>query len=92
MDSTLQQLKGSILIAQESTSGRMHHMARQELYTGRYTGPLEQVALIMAVTRADVAAVAAEFLAPGRFSLAALGPVTGEALGEKDWPLDGTAR
>jgi predicted Zn-dependent peptidase len=92
VDSTLQQLKGSILIAQESTSGRMHHMARQELYTGRYTGPLEQVELIMAVKRDEVAAVAAEFLAPGRFSFAALGPAPGESLGEADWPVDGIAR
>jgi predicted Zn-dependent peptidase len=92
VDSTLQQLKGSILIAQESTSGRMHHMARQELYTGRYTGPLEQVEHIMAVTRDEVASAAAEFLAPGRFSLAALGPAPGATLGEADWPVDGIAR
>ncbi len=92
VDSTLQQLKGSILIAQESTSGRMHHMARQELYTGRYTGPLEQVERIMAVRRDEVAALAAEFLAPGRFALAALGPASGETLGEADWPVDGIAR
>jgi predicted Zn-dependent peptidase len=92
VDSTLQQLKGSILIAQESTSGRMYHMARQELYTGRYTGPLEQVERILAVTRDEVAALAAEFLAPGRFSLAALGPAVGAPLGEADWPVDGIAR
>ena len=92
VDSTLQQLKGSILIAQESTSGRMYHMARQELYTGRYTGPQEQVERILAVTRDEVAAIAAEFLAPDRFSLAALGPAPGGMLGEVDWPVDGIAR
>lgn len=85
---TRMQIKGSVLIAQESTSGRMYHMARQELYTGRYTPPEEQVERILAVTREDVAAIAAEFLAPGRFALSALGPAPGGPLTEADWPVD----
>lgn len=91
VESTRMQLKGSVMIAQESTSGRMYHMARQELYTGGYTPPEEQVERILAVTRADVAKLAAEFLAPGRFSLAALGTASGGPLTEADWPLDGPA-
>jgi predicted Zn-dependent peptidase len=92
VDATRTQIKGSILIRQESTSGRMHHVARQEIYAGKYTSPDEQVARIMAVTREQVAALAAEFLAPGRFALAARGPGPGGALTETDWPLDGDAR
>jgi predicted Zn-dependent peptidase len=91
VDSTRMQLKGSVLIAQESTSGRMYHMARQELYTGGYTSPEEQVERILAVTREDVASLAAEFLAPARFALAALGPAAGGALGVADWPTSGAA-
>jgi predicted Zn-dependent peptidase len=89
VESTRMQLKGSVLIAQESTSGRMYHMARQELYTGKYTSPEEQVARIVAVTRDDVAALAREFLAPQRFALAALGPAPGGEIGTADWRLDG---
>jgi predicted Zn-dependent peptidase len=91
VEATRMQIKGSVLIGQESTSGRMYHMARQELYTGGYTSPEEQVERILAVTRDEVAALAAEFLAPGRFALAALGPTPGGALGPADWPVDDAA-
>ena len=91
VEATRMQLKGSVLIGQESTSGRMYHMARQELYTGGYTSPEDQVERILAVTRDEVAALAREFLAPGRFALAALGPVPGGALGPADWPVDAGA-
>ena len=87
VDAARMQLKGSVMIAQESTSGRMYHMARQELYTGGYTAPEEQVERILAVTRGEVAAMAATFARPERFALAALGPVAGGALSEADWPL-----
>jgi len=89
---TRTQIKGSILIAQESTSGRMHHVARQEIYAGKYTSPAEQVERFMAVTREQVTALAAEFLLPGGFALAARGPAPGGPLNEADWPLDGAAR
>lgn len=87
VEATRMQIKGSVLIGQESTSGRMYHLARQELYTGGYTSPEEQVERILAVTRDDVAALAAEFLAPERFALAALGPAPGGVLGPADWPV-----
>jgi predicted Zn-dependent peptidase len=88
---TRRQLHGSIVIAQESVSGRMYHMARQELYTGRYVSPEEQVERILAVTRADGAALAAEFLRPERFSLGALGPAPGGALTDEDWAVEAVA-
>lgn len=83
VDATRMQLKGSVVIGQESVSGRMYHMARQELYTGRYTAPEEQVERILAVTRDEVAVLAAEFLRPERFTLSALGPESGEC---SRWP------
>jgi predicted Zn-dependent peptidase len=91
VEATRMQIKGSVLIGQESTSGRMYHMARQELYTGGYTSPEAQVERILAVTRDEVAALAAEFLAPEGFALAALGPTPGGALGPADWPVEGAA-
>lgn len=91
VESTKRQLQGSIVIAQESVTGRMYHMARQELYTGSYTPPEHQVERILAVTRGQVADLAAEFLRPERFSLGVLGPAPGGAIGGTDWPVDGTA-
>ncbi|MFN8587813.1 MAG: pitrilysin family protein [Candidatus Eisenbacteria bacterium] len=80
-------LKGGVIIGMESVSNRMEHMARQELYTGRYTPPEAHVEAVLAVTRDEVAALAAEFVRPERFALGALGPAPGGALSERDWPL-----
>jgi predicted Zn-dependent peptidase len=91
VETTKRQLHGSIVIAQESVSGRMYHMARQELYTGQYMTPEEQVERIQAVTRADVSALAAEFLRPERFALGALGPARGGPLTAADWPVEAFA-
>lgn len=91
VEMTKRQLHGSIVIAQESVSGRMYHMARQELYTGRYTSSEEQVERILAVTRGEVAELAAEFLRPERFALGALGPAHGGPLTEADWAIEAAA-
>ncbi|MCC6349734.1 MAG: insulinase family protein [Candidatus Eisenbacteria bacterium] len=91
VDTTKRQLHGSIVIAQESVSGRMYHMARQELYTGAYTPPERQVERILAVTREQVAALAAEFLRPERFTLGALGPAPGGPITEADWQVESSA-
>lgn len=80
------QLKGSVVMAQESVSSRMAHLARQEIYHGAHTPPEEQVSRVLAVTREHVAALAARLLPPEGFALAALGPAPGGALGERDWP------
>jgi predicted Zn-dependent peptidase len=82
------QLRGGILLAQESVSSRMSHLAHEELYAGRYVPAEDQVARVMAVTPAEVTAVAREFLPPERFALAAVGPAEGEALSARDWPGD----
>lgn len=91
VESTKRQLHGSIVIAQESVTGRMYHMARQELYTGTYTPPEHQVERILAVTREQVADLAAEYLRPERFALGVLGPAPGGPIGESDWPVDAAA-
>lgn len=79
------QLKGSVTISQESVSSRMYHLARQELYTGRYVPPEVQVERVLAVTRAEVTALARQLLVPEGFTLAAIGPAAGGPLAEPDW-------
>jgi len=88
VDSARSQLKGSIVMGQESVSNRMVHLAHEELYRGRYTSPEEQLERILAVTRAQVAALAARLLRPGRFALSALGPPGQPPLDEADWPVE----
>ncbi len=87
VESAKAQLRGSVVMGQESTSNRMVHLARQELFTGGYLSPEEQVERIVAVTKSDVDALAAEFLRPSSFTLTALGPAVGERLDERDWPV-----
>ncbi len=82
------QIKGSVVMAQESVSSRMYHVARQELYLGRYTPPEEQVEKVLAVTPEQVHDAFRRFARPERFSLAALGPTEGGPLGAPDWPAD----
>jgi predicted Zn-dependent peptidase len=83
------QLKGSVLMGQESVSNRMVHLAHEELYRGAYASAEEQLERILAVTRDDVVAMARRLLRPGGFTLCALGPTSGEPLDERDWPVDG---
>jgi len=85
------QLKGAVVMAQESVSSRMYHIARQELYLGRHTSSEAQVARILAVTRDEVRDVLARYARPERFSLTALGPAPGGPLGIADWPLPASA-
>jgi predicted Zn-dependent peptidase len=81
------QLKGAVLMAQESVSSRMYHVARQELYLGRHTPAEDQVEHILAVTRDQAHDALRRFARPERFSLAALGPEPGGALSAEDWPV-----
>ncbi len=81
------QLKGSVVMAQESVSSRMYHVARQELYLGRFMSSETQVGKILAVTRDEVREALARIARPERFSLTALGPAPGGQLTAADWPV-----
>jgi predicted Zn-dependent peptidase len=83
-----EQLRGSIVMGQESVSNRMSHLAQEELYCGAYVTPEQQVESILAVTREQVAALARRVLQPGRFALVAVGPKPGGALSEADWAIE----
>jgi len=82
------QLKGNVVMGQESVSNRMSHLAQEEIYRGRYVTPDEQVARIVEVTRDQVIDVARRVLRPEKFALTALGPAPKGALTEADWAIE----
>ena len=82
------QLKGSVVMGQESVSTRLVHLAHEEIYRDTGGAPEEQLERILAVTRDQVAAMARRLLSPGRFTLCALGPATDRPLDERDWPVE----
>jgi predicted Zn-dependent peptidase len=73
LDSAKAQLKGSLLLGLESTSNRMHRIARSIIYSGRFLAVDELVGMIDQITAADVRAMAARVLDRDRLSLVALG-------------------
>jgi predicted Zn-dependent peptidase len=70
-------LKGSLMLGLESTSSRMSHLARQEIYRDHTDTLDEMLAAIERVTAADVQRVAATFFATGALSATVLGSVNG---------------
>lgn len=73
LDAAKAQLKGGLLLSLESTSSRMHRIARSQLYAGRLVPVDELVASIEAIASEDVRRVAGTLLARERLSLVALG-------------------
>lgn len=74
-----QQLKGQVMLSLESPSSRMHRLAATVLHRDRYRRLDEILTEIDAVDRETVAAVAAEYFAPARWSVVRLGPDSGSA-------------
>jgi predicted Zn-dependent peptidase len=72
-----QQLKGQVMLSLESPGSRMHRLASTVLHRDRYRRLDEVLAEIDAVTVDGIGAVAAEFFAPQRWSVARMGPETG---------------
>jgi predicted Zn-dependent peptidase len=85
------QIKGSVLMGQESVSSRMYHVARQELQLGMQIPTELQLEQLMAITRDEVADSLRRLVRPERFSLAVRGPADGARIGPEDWPLDSGA-
>lgn len=80
-------LKGSLVLSLESTSSRMSHLARQEMYFGRQFTLDETLQAVEQVTVDDVHRVAKELLVPGTVAATVLGPVDGLALNEQQLAL-----
>ena len=70
-------LKGSLMLNLESTSSRMSHLARQEIYFDRHFGLDETLAGIEAVTVGEVQRVARDLFADGALAATVLGAVNG---------------
>jgi predicted Zn-dependent peptidase len=68
-------LKGSLMLALESTSSRMSNLARQEIYLGRQLGLEATLRRIDAVRRREVHELARELFGRRRTSFAAVGRV-----------------
>ena len=73
------QIRGGLLLGEESVSNHMMHLALDELAYERFI-PLEQhLAEIERVTRAHVVELATQFFAPTGWTVAAIGPASAEA-------------
>jgi predicted Zn-dependent peptidase len=70
-------LKGSLMLGLESTSSRMSHLARQEMYRDRTDGLDDMLAAIERVTAADVLRLADRFFTNGALAVTVLGNVNG---------------
>src|SRR5882762_8510733 len=70
-------LKGSLMLNLESTSSRMSHLARQEIYFDRQFGLDETLLSIEGVTAADVQRVATDLFQNGSLAATVLGNVNG---------------
>ncbi len=80
-------LKGSLMLGLESTSSRMSHLARQEMYRDRTDGLDEMLAAIERVTAADVLKLADQFFANGSLAVTVLGNVNGLQLNQEQLAL-----
>ncbi|NOZ25276.1 MAG: insulinase family protein [Nitrospirae bacterium] len=69
------QLKGNLVLALESTSGRMNNLARQEIYYGKHITPSEIIKAIDGVRFSEVRDLADRLFTDRRFALTVLGPV-----------------
>ena len=70
-------LKGSLMLNLESTSSRMSHLARQEIYFDRQFGLDETLEGVERVTVEDVQRVARDLFEKGALSATVLGAVNG---------------
>jgi len=80
-------LKGSLMLGLESTSSRMSHLARQEMYRDRTDGLDEMLAAIERVTAEDVLRLADRFFANGSLAVTVLGDVNGLQVNQEQLAL-----
>jgi predicted Zn-dependent peptidase len=70
------QVKGSLLLAQESVLQRMHRLGKSELVHNRIITIEEILEKINALTEADLQSFAAKIFDPKRMTITVLGPLT----------------
>ena len=86
MDSGRSQIKGNLILGQESVSNHMTHLAMDEIYYGDFVSVDHHLDQVARVTRDDVMDLAREFLRPDGFTLVALGPDEAEDSITTAWP------
>ncbi len=69
------QLRGNIILALESTSGRMTNIARQEIYYGRYYSPDEIIQIIDSVDIDEIRDLSDMLFRDNDIAITLLGPV-----------------
>ena len=69
-----EQLKGSLMLSQESTYNRMNRIARQELMLGSYIDLDDTIRHIDAITAGQIRDVANRIFIPEHLTLCTLGP------------------
>jgi predicted Zn-dependent peptidase len=69
------QIKGSIILAMESTDSRMNRLAKGEYYFGRYISVDEMINSVESVTHKELVSCAEEMINNGRLTIVAVGPV-----------------
>jgi predicted Zn-dependent peptidase len=68
------QIRGTLVLGQESMSNRMSRLAKSEIYFGRIVRVDEIISAITNVSKEDVASVASSLFNGSGFTLAAVGP------------------
>jgi len=74
------QMKGHLILSQESPNGRMNRLARQELMVGRFQTVQEMIKEIERVSSTGVCEMANRILDESKVAVAVLGPVQKGAL------------
>ena len=87
LDVAKEHLKGSLMLALESSASRTSNLARQEIYFGRQLTLAETLRGVNAVTRARVRKLVRRMLHRGRLGLSAVGKVGPLRVREKDLRL-----
>jgi predicted Zn-dependent peptidase len=77
-------MKGSLMLSLESTSSRMAHLARQQMYFDRFSTVDESIENIERVTATDVQRIAQLFFDPRQIGLTVLGNLNGFRLSRED--------
>lgn len=68
------QIRGSVILAMESSDARMNRLAKGEYFFGRYVSLAEILDALEAVTRDELSHMCEEMFNRGRFTAIALGP------------------
>jgi len=78
LDSGKAQMRGSLLLGEESVSNHMYHLALDELAYGKYIPLATHLDEVAGVTREQVMELARRFFTPEGWTVAAVGPTSAE--------------